>query len=642
MAYLGDFKTWCLTQGLNDNTLQILLDKGFTNINTLRLVTQPLLDTELKIEPLGQHLLLKEAIRKLWLTSAHGGAGGTPIGGSTVPGQSYNDPPPAYNTLALAFNTIKIVNMAPGTGESFPMETFSTSKNAQPPLPGVHPLPTSMAASQAQSSLHQHNQSQGNQSLHKDNQLVHQYRPHNQLRKKQIPKPKNTAKVVHAQATIEDKIAVATEQHPQKHSKTQLTEGATPAATHAAEFVHTHTTIEDKITVATEQHPQKQPKQKPQISYNNPYIKGMTDLTWLSILFCFALLGTSIAAAIYKTSTWKYFNGAWSFILIVFAIINECKIKDSLQDTRAGNKVVARYFKIMSVFLHLTLPICLAMMAMAAYGMYIDREIHIYGKPCDHHIITIMLELKCEHNATSDTTHAYIVGWNTLQAIHTANIVLAYVVFVIVIWALYARYDFVNGRPPITFTDDKERRFIKTSFLFKLTPISFPFLSIIEVIFKTSMWQLFLPAISGCILLISGFHAHNLHFLPEGVQKKKRCKRQIVLLIFSMLACIAMVCVHVSGLFLDNDIHEYGISCDEDYIRYFDYTCELEKTADGSDFITHAYLSHENLNYKQVIHLCIVVLGGLHIMCLFYAVNAGVSFWKKNEAKFNLKESEQI
>ncbi|CAH1802205.1 unnamed protein product [Owenia fusiformis] len=668
MAEPGDFRAWCQTQGLTENTVQMLLDHGFTNQDTLRLVTQPIIDKELETENLGQRLLLKEAIHKLWLTSSSA---------YPIPGPASYMGPPAYDTITHG-------NPSPAPGELFPLETLYSSNTQLPPLQDVHPPPKSMIFSSAQS-ISTVDLPTGTSTSQAQSKAK---KPSAKI----IPAPKNAAKVEHATVPIDAKIVVATEQHSKKQpkKKTEVAEADTPKVQSAAKkttaapkkAAKAPVSKDDKIVVTMEQHPPKesdkktnaqadtpkaqsaakkttaatkkaakvgqapvceddktvvateqpkQPKKKAQFSYTNPYGKAMIDLTWLAIWFCFALLAISIASAFNNTSTWKYFTGLWVFIIIAIAVFYGDKIKK----LPAGNLVTETFFIVMSVLLHLALVACLVTMATSAYGMYIDREIHVNGTSCDDKLLKT-LKLKCDYNTTSNNetyTGPNVIGWNDQQAFHTGNIVLAYIVFVLVVWALYARRDFIDGLPPITFKDDIEKGFIETSFMFKLTPISFPFLSIVEVVFKTTMWQLFLPLISGCILLISGFHAQKLHFLPKGDKKKKRYKVQIILLTVSMVVVLATVGVHGAGIHLDNEIHEYGVSCDEVYIKYFDYTCEVEKSAGETGHTTHAYLNTGELNYKQGIHLGIVVLGVFHVIFLFIAINSGSVFMVQNGLK---------
>ncbi|CAH1802451.1 unnamed protein product [Owenia fusiformis] len=671
MAESEDFRAWCQTQGLTENTVQMLLDHGFTNQDTLRLVTQPIIDAELEMENLGQRLLLKEAIHKLWLTSSSA---------NSIPGPASYMAPPAYDTLTHG-------DPPPAPGELFPLETLYSSNTRLPPLQDVHPPPKSMTFPSAQSistvDLPTGTSTQPGQSATSQAQS-------NALKTsaKKIPAPKNAAKVEHATVPIDAKIVVATEKHPEKQpkKKTDVAEADTPKAQSAAKektaapkmAAKAPVSKDDKIVVTMEQDPPKesgkktnaqadtpkaqtaakkttaspkkaakvgqapvceddkiviateQPKKKAKFSYTNPYGKAMIDLTWLAIWFCFPLLGISIASAFNNTSTWKYFTGLWVFIIIAIAVFYGDKIKK----LPAGNSVTETFFIVMSVLLHLALVACLVTMATSAYGMYIDREIHVNGTSCDDKLLKT-LNLTCDHNATSNETYTgpNVIGWNDQQFFQTGNIALAYIVFVIVVWALYARRDFINELPPITFKNDTEKGFLKTSFMFKLTPISFPFLSIVEVVFKTTMWQLFLPLISGCILLITGFHAHKLHFLPKGDKKKKRYKVQLILLTVSMVVVLAMVSVHGAGIYLDNEIHEYGVSCDEVYIKYFNYTCEVEKSAGETGHTTHAYLNTGELNYKQGIHLGIVVLGVFHVIFLFIAINSGSVFMVQNDLK---------
>ncbi|CAH1791487.1 unnamed protein product [Owenia fusiformis] len=775
MAESLDFRSWCQTQGLTENTIHMLLNHGFKNQETLRLVTQPIIDTELKTENLGQRLLLNEAIHKLWMTSTSG-SGGLIQHGSVIPGPASYIAPPAYDRLTHG-------NQPPGTGELFPLETLYPSNTRLTPLQGVHPPPNSMtfppvqsistpelpigsstqpglpATSKARSTAkhasvkkihvipapknaakvlhvtsiedkivvateqHPEKHSKANKTKHVSEMAIsapthgaefvhthtsiddriavateHHLEKHSKTKMQNapesIPASRHGAEFVHTHTSIDDKIAVATEHHLEKHSKTKTHQASEviPPATHGAEFVHTHTTIDDKIVVATEHHPQehsntaqtakdpipapthgaefvhthttiddriavateqqqppKQPKKKTPFSYANPYGKAMIDLTGLAFWFCFPLLGISIASPFLKTSTWKYFTGLWVFIIISLAVW----YGDKMKQLPAENNVVQTFFKVMSVLLFLALVACLATMAVSAYGMYIDREIHVNGTSCDDELLKT-LELKCdnvtanasfeenvtsktptEHNITSNATYTgpNFIGWNERQALHTANIVLAYVVFVIVVWALYARHDLIEGLPQATFKDETEKGFINTSFMFKLTPITFPLLSVLEAIFKTTMWQLFLPEISGCALLISGFHAHRLHFLPQGEQKKKRYKVQLILLIISMVVVLTMVGVHGTGIGLDEEIHEYGVSCDEIYIQYFNYTCEFENTADETEYTTHAYLKTEDLNYKQGIHVGIVALGVFHVFFLFIAIKSGNAFMTQHGLK---------
>ncbi|CAH1788047.1 unnamed protein product, partial [Owenia fusiformis] len=183
---------------------------------------------------------------------------------------------------------------------------------------------------------------------------------------------------------------------------------------------------------------------------------------WIALINSSKLLGwfaiylpmISIVNLIKKTSMWQLFNGMWGgMILLGVSLVAHHLHKLPTDQPKM------KLYKLLTSLLYLSVIACPAMMAISAYGMYLDREVHIYGDTCG----SLEEGWTCEDNVTlyddtnQTTSHAYIIGFNMRQKLGCANLVLAYVLFVLTLMALNVKYNHANNKPSTYYVDELER-----------------------------------------------------------------------------------------------------------------------------------------------------------------------------------------
>ncbi|CAH1774583.1 unnamed protein product [Owenia fusiformis] len=370
-----------------------------------------------------------------------------------------------------------------------------------------------------------------------------------------------------------------------------------------------------------------------------------------------------IAVIAEHVAMWNCFHG----FIVTITIFPMWVFLGKVENLSTGKKRILS-FKFASLLLHIFLLESLAIIAISAYGMYVDRYrgTHIYGKSCTNGFLDSDRDLMCENitlETNETTTHAYRLGLNQKQQFNLAFVVIAYIECFLISCALLNRYHHIKKHPAFEYPEPL-KGFVGLGMWLAITPVNLVVLSIVALVFQPSLYM-WCPGLWGSIaIIIPGILSHNIAVKKENGRTVDMFKQLLFFSWISLIACVAIIGIAAGGIHSDKELHVYGVPCDTFYIKYYHYTCEevnLNITDNIGDDITHndvtqsvddialcstcttthnlehssdhhnqtephAYL--KGWNYKQTINLMTLLLGILHLFMSGIVIDSGSKYLK--------------
>ncbi|CAH1776856.1 unnamed protein product [Owenia fusiformis] len=182
------------------------------------------------------------------------------------------------------------------------------------------------------------------------------------------------------------------------------------------------------------------------VYFADKYDRRFIRLSQLLGRGCFSLFIVHVVVIFTKPALWQVLHGIWGGVI---HFLTGFLAKKAFQ--RHKNQVRTRKMMYHATFVMecISIAVCFAVMGISAYGMYLDRVLHVYNKPCNDPYI-LRYEFTCEafrDIETNHTTyHAYLGGYNYKQGLNMGLLIISVLQVSLAGFATAAGYKHLFGK----------------------------------------------------------------------------------------------------------------------------------------------------------------------------------------------------